>query len=923
MSTLGGQSITVSGAHFGPINTGIEVAVGGILATNIVWITDTSLTFVMPPRRSSNRALVVTRGDSCNNSVPFNVDYLPPKLIAVNSLSQSVLRGEAGISVTIQGANFADVPISLIKITALKDGSGCDASIECKDIKRISSEELKCTYPNGGTGGCTAYMFWVIIAGDRSKEGLQLCYENSQEIAPTEVSIVRVNNNTSLPMINVSWSMPKINVESRKFQIKLADDEDFLPKSLSWEHDSSVSSSRHWVVINVSKSLTLARPTNVWKDPLWKKVIFARIKLGASGEWSESTPGWQTAERCGSDSYLNNTVSNAPTTWKCTMCPIGASCKAPEPWSGVKALFGYYRLRSDITPTNFTVCLFPGACLGAPNREFVKKYFDPNDITIDLAQQTNTSESCNSQYGFRHVSRLCHTCARNYRRVGLHRCKACPSDAGVNWFLLILGLILAIIILIVSVKMTIAEAGKTTLSESIQKCIINYFQVASLFSSIPLRWPGPMQDFFDFQGAFSTIGEHLLNADCTTEATAAELFYAKQIAYLLLPMVLITVVYIFWKTYASKTGQQWRRSKTEKKRTSIRTRINVKDKFVVSVCILVYLFYPTLCQQAFGLFTCYKVNNEWYLLADLEENCNSTRRNLYVLFIGIPQLLLFVLGLPIIGLGFLYRNRFNLDTIPVRARYGIFFGGYRKDRYYWEFFLVFRKVAVIAISGFGVGMSAEMQALLLLLILMVCCILQYQFQPFDVLGVAKKRHRILPGLEFSVLGMLIMTLWSGLVMFKLNESSEDPGNKSAHTFLTIITVLANVIFVLALLVVLLRQIYHEKKENGTTTILSRIALSGKNTIRRISSLGRMRRGPTNSGSNVNESVEHGTGDVGVEIKTEEETTAEVEMTPVNKRLAYVPKHTDKRQEEHLPPLPPRPMQHSINPLMLNRGEIVP
>ena len=82
MSTLGGQSITVSGAHFGPINTGIEVAVGGILATNIVWITDTSLTFVMPPRRSSNRALVVTRGDSCNNSVPFNVDYLPPKLIA-------------------------------------------------------------------------------------------------------------------------------------------------------------------------------------------------------------------------------------------------------------------------------------------------------------------------------------------------------------------------------------------------------------------------------------------------------------------------------------------------------------------------------------------------------------------------------------------------------------------------------------------------------------------------------------------------------------------------------------------------------------------------------------------------------------------------------------------------------------------------
>ena len=58
-------------------------------------------------------------------------------------------------------------------------------------------------------------------------------------------------------------------------------------------------------------------------------------------------------------------------------------------------------------------------------------------------------------------------------------------------------------------------------------------------------------------------------------------------------------------------------------------------------------------------------------------------------------------GLPLAGLYFLYRNRHRLDTLPVRARYGLFFGGYKSNRYYWEIFLIVRKVSVIAISSFG------------------------------------------------------------------------------------------------------------------------------------------------------------------------------------------------------------------------------
>ena len=175
----------------------------------------------------------------------------------------------------------------------------------------------------------------------------------------------------------------------------------------------------------------------------------------------------------------------------------------------------------------------------------------------DLA---NVTEGCNKQYGFRNESRLCHTCGPNFRRSGLHECKKCPGDNSINWLFIVLGALLAIGLLCALVFITIGEAGITNLSESMQKCILNYFQVAALFVTIPLRWPGPMQTLFDFQGAISTIGEHLVNPDCiATDSSAAELFYAKQLAFLIAPILLVITVFLLWRVYAWKTGKEWSR----------------------------------------------------------------------------------------------------------------------------------------------------------------------------------------------------------------------------------------------------------------------------------------------------------------------------------------------------------------------------
>ena len=697
-----------------------------------------------------------------------------------------------------------------------------------------------------------------------------MCYEGleSLEEAPANIEVLQLTHRTDAPSptINVTWTMSADNIKNRQreFQIELSEDPDFTQgtKTKTWTHPNSPLSFSRSTIIDLDQSLKTSLKTNSldksWTEPLWKKVIYARVRLGdeEGNKRSTTSQKWTTAVEC-KGSYLNDTSLTPSTDWSCKNCPAGASCEADEPWFGVVALFGYYRIPSETIPTTFQRCLYPGACLGARNREFQKMYNDLNDTDVDLADQdlANVTEGCNKQYGFRNESRLCHTCGPNFRRSGLHECKKCPGDRSMNFWTIVLGVLLAIGVLSALVLVTIGEAGNINLSESMQKCILNYFQVAALFVNIPLRWPGPMQTFFDFQGAISTIGEHLVNPDCiATDSSAAELFYAKQLAYLLAPIFLVVTVFLLWRLYACKTGKEWSRQAVVPKKAALQemmdenssdeeeesrlataaiketsnidsqskdedevtqTNATIKDKFVVTVCVLIYLMYPTLCKQAFGLFTCLFMEGKRYLLADLEETCYEGRHVYYVIFVGIPQLIIFVAGLPIVGLYFLHRNRDNLDTMAVKVRYGIFFGGYKKERYYWEGVLIFRKVAVIIVSSFGTIMKPEMQVLMLNLILMCCYGAQQIGQPYNIVGAERRGHQILESLELLALAMLLLTLWSGLVMFVLDESS-DKEEQMLHTFLSGFTVFANVMFLFLLAFVLARQVLREKRDGSSS-----------------------------------------------------------------------------------------------------------
>ena len=86
----------------------------------------------------------------------------------------------------------------------------------------------------------------------------------------------------------------------------------------------------------------------------------------------------------------------------------------------------------------------------------------------------------------------------------------CPQeDQNVGFLVLAVFLMLGAGLIVV--RMAIADAGKASISEITRKIMFNYLQISALAAGFPLRWPPALEALFDFQGAISTAGEHLLN----------------------------------------------------------------------------------------------------------------------------------------------------------------------------------------------------------------------------------------------------------------------------------------------------------------------------------------------------------------------------------------------------------------------------
>ena len=168
----------------------------------------------------------------------------------------------------------------------------------------------------------------------------------------------------------------------------------------------------------------------------------------------------------------------------------------------------------------------------------------------------------------------------------------------------------------------------------------------------------------------------------------------------------------------------------KKQRRKCMGRGSLRDHTVMTVVMFLFILYPALVKQVAKFTDCVNVYNKVYFVPDLELECYTGDHLLYFTLIGIPQICIWVFGLPFAAGLVVFRFRKRLHKRNVLFRYGILYRGYRGKRWWWEAVLVARKVSIVYVGVLGTSMGITVQPVVCLFLVFVCLALHILGQPF-------------------------------------------------------------------------------------------------------------------------------------------------------------------------------------------------
>jgi hypothetical protein len=122
-------------------------------------------------------------------------------------------------------------------------------------------------------------------------------------------------------------------------------------------------------------------------------------------------------------------------------------------------------------------------------------------------------------------------------------------------------------------------------------------------------------------------------------------------------------------------------------------------KLFKSVFLLLFVAYAAVSIKVLRVFRCRKIEGVWYLVADMRQECFTAEWWGYAAY-GAVMGVLFVLGMPLLVLTILVRNRSQLygpKSEQFRVKYGFLYEVYGPTAWFWEVEELLRRLILTAI----------------------------------------------------------------------------------------------------------------------------------------------------------------------------------------------------------------------------------
>lgn len=398
----------------------------------------------------------------------------------------------------------------------------------------------------------------------------------------------------------------------------------------------------------------------------------------------------------------------------CVSCPSHLTCygnytMAPDA--------GYWR--PDPTLNLVFQCPYQDACLGSPS----------SLLQVSLTGVCATGYSGN----------LCTVCIKDYSREGKNKCGKCPSFTSnvlVSTLILLTVLVIGALVIIVAIRGATRPRSEIAIH---LKIFMNYLQMVVVAASLNINWPDFVTLFLNGQDTAGAAAEQLFSVDCMMQdITTKSVYYTKLQGTALIPAALLFLAIIVWCGI------------------SLCSRVaNIWHKVVASLVMILFILHPSLTKAMFALYSCKEIKpGELWLVADFSLKCWDTEHVRTILIVSIPGIVVWIVGLPVACLFILYKLRRGLLDPMTQLKFSFLYKGYHPKWYFWEFVILYRKVALVCTAVFLSTVVIMVQALSVLAVLLISLFFQLQIQPFNL--------PIFNRLELKSILVSSVTIYAGL-----------------------------------------------------------------------------------------------------------------------------------------------------------------
>ena len=360
-----------------------------------------------------------------------------------------------------------------------------------------------------------------------------------------------------------------------------------------------------------------------------------------------------------------------------------------------------------------------------------------------------------------------------FMRVGDYEWNVCPNP--VYNAIRVVGLLLLIFLFMVFLIIVNIRKRRESQTSILLRIFTNYLQLLATTMSYNLKFPSALVDAFYPVQKVGTTQESFLSFDWFAENTSMQAFTPSTTIFKLfltglLPLGLIFLFsVVFWILYL--TGIKWFK--------------DLKRNIIISVIWIIYLLHPTLTKSSLSIFQCTTVDTDMKRVTiEMTIEWYSSTHTFWALAVGIPMIVVWVFGMPIIMLGILIKNRHRLNDESVKRYYLIIYQGLRNETFYWEFINIIRKITMYIWNVLLSTYNGFYRASISILVLVILLRLQIRIKPYKF-----EQNNLIEMLAINA-GMI--TLFGGIIFVDQTDASIE----FIQLFALVFILLINIYFIL-------------------------------------------------------------------------------------------------------------------------------